>query len=285
MKVLFVGGGNMTQAILGGLLAQKMPATDFRVVEPNAETRAAIAALGVDAFPSLAANLIDCDAIVLAVKPQMMEEAIAPLAGALTSQVVVSIAAGISTDSLAAWLGGSAGRYQNVVRTMPNTPALIRAGITGLYAVSTVSKEGRAIAGALLGAVGKTVWFDEEAMLDAVTAVSGSGPAYVFYFIEALEQAARELGFDADAARLFAVQTFLGGAQLAASTSESPGLLRARVTSKRGTTEAAIAAFDQHALKQAFIDGVKAACERSRQLGRELGAASSPTIDAAAGKK
>ena len=285
MKVLFVGGGNMTQAILGGLLAQKMPATDFRVVEPNAETRAAIAALGVDAFPSLAANLIDCDAIVLAVKPQMMEEAIAPLAGALTSQVVVSIAAGISTDSLAAWLGGSAGRYQNVVRTMPNTPALIRAGITGLYAVSTVSKEGRAIAGALLGAVGKTVWFDEEAMLDAVTAVSGSGPAYVFYFIEALEQAARELGFDADAARLFAVQTFLGGAQLAASTSESPGLLRARVTSKRGTTEAAIAAFDQHALKQAFIDGVKAACERSRQLGRELGAASSPTINAAAGKK
>ena len=275
----------MAQAILGGLLAQKMPATEFRVVEPNAATRAAISALGVDVFPSLAASLIDCDAIVLAVKPQMMEEAIAPLAGLLASQVVVSIAAGISTESLAAWLGGSAGRYQNVVRTMPNTPALIRAGITGLYAVSTVSKEGRAIAEALLSAVGKTVWFNEEAMLDAVTAVSGSGPAYVFYFIEALEQAARELGFDADAARLFAVQTFLGGAQLAASTRDSPSALRARVTSKRGTTEAAIKAFDEHALQQAFIDGVKVACERSRELGRELGAASSPTINAPTGKK
>ena len=285
MKVLFIGGGNMAQAILGGLLAQKMPATDFRVVEPNAETRAAISALGVEVFSSLTTNLIDCDAIVLAVKPQMMHEAIAPLAGLLTSQVIVSIAAGISTESLAVWLGGSAGRYQNVVRTMPNTPALIRAGISGLYAVSTVSKEGRAIAEALLGAVGKTVWFNEEAMLDAVTAVSGSGPAYVFYFIEALEQAARELGFDADAARLFAVQTFLGGAQLAASTRDSPSVLRARVTSKRGTTEAAIKAFDQHALQQAFIDGVKAACERSRELGRELGAASSPTINAPTGKK
>ena len=275
----------MAQAILGGLLAQKMPATDFRVVEPNAETRAAISALGVEVFSSLTTNLIDCDAIVLAVKPQMMEQAITPLAGLVTSQVIVSIAAGISTESLAAWLGGSAGRYQNVVRTMPNTPALIRAGITGLYAVSTVSKQGRAIAEALLGAVGKTVWFNEEAMLDAVTAVSGSGPAYVFYFIEALEQAARELGFDADAARLFAVQTFLGGAQLAASTRDSPSVLRARVTSKRGTTEAAIKAFDEHALRQAFIDGVKVACERSRELGRELGAASSPTINAPTGKK
>lgn len=271
MKVLFVGGGNMAQAILSGLLAQKMPATDFRVVEPNTEARAAISVLGVEVFSSLTTNLIDCDAIVLAVKPQMMAEAIAPLAGALTTQVVVSIAAGIGTESLARWLGGSAGDYQNVVRTMPNTPALIRAGITGLYAAPSVSTEGRAIAGALLDAVGKTVWFDDEAMLDAVTAVSGSGPAYVFYFIEALEQAAGELGFDAAAARLFAVQTFLGGAQLAASTNESPGLLRARVTSKRGTTEAAIAAFDEHALKQSFIDGVKAACERSRELGLLLG--------------
>ena len=288
MKVLFVGGGNMAQAILGGLLAQKMPASDFRVVEPNAETRAAISVLDVEAFSSLTTNLIDCDAIVLAVKLQMMHEAIAPLAGLLTSQVIVSIAAGINTGSLAVWLGGSAGRYQNVVRTMPNTPALIRAGITGLYATSGVSREGSAIAEALLGAVGKTVWFDDEAMLDAVTAVSGSGPAYVFYFIEALEQAACELGFDADAANLFATQTFLGGAQLAASTNESPGLLRARVTSKRGTTEAAIKAFDQHALKQAFIDGVKAACERSRQLGRELGgtpAVATPPISIPAGKK
>ena len=173
--------------------------------------------------------------------------------------------------------------YDNVVRTMPNTPALIRAGISGLYATNQVSKEGRRIAETLLGAVGKTVWFNHEAMLDAVTAVSGSGPAYVFYFIEALEQAALELGFDPDDARLFASQTFLGGAQLAAAASDPPSVLRARVTSKRGTTECAIEAFDNCGLKQSFIDGVKAACIRSRELGRELGAATAMPIDLARG--
>ena len=178
------------------------------------------------------------------------------------------------------WLGDLAAPYLNIVRAMPNTPALIRAGITGLYAAPGVTAEGRRIAGSLLDAVGKTVWFDDEAMLDAVTAVSGSGPAYVFYFIEALEQAALELGFDREAASLFARQTFLGGAQLATSTDEAPGVLRARVTSKRGTTESAIEVFDRHALKNAFIDGVKAACARSRELGRELGAA---PIDSARG--
>ena len=133
--------------------------------------------------------------------------------------------------------------------------------------------EGRRTAEALLGAVGKTVWFDDEAMLDAVTAVSGSGPAYVFYFIEALERAAIELGFEPETARLFATETFLGGAQLLASTNERPSVLRARVTSKQGTTERAIETFDEHGLKQAFIDGVKAACHRSRELGMELSAA------------
>ena len=286
MKILFVGGGNMAQAILGGLIAQKSPPGNFCVAEPIEETRAAISALGINAFPALTTDLIDCDAIVLAVKPQMMKVAISPLAGTLTSQVVISIAAGISTASLARWLGGSgaAAPYDNVVRTMPNTPALIRAGITGLYAAAGVSAEGRRIAETMLGAVGKTVWFDDEAMLDAVTAVSGSGPAYVFYFIEALEQAALELGFDRSAAQMFATQTFLGSAQLAASTSESPSLLRARVTSKRGTTEAAIETFEKHALKPAFVDGVKAACARSRELGRELSATPAGPIITAGGK-
>ena len=286
MKILFVGGGNMAQAILGGLIAQKIPAGNFCVVEPMKETRAAISVLGIDAFPALTIDLIDCDAIVLAVKPQMMKVAISPLAGILASQVVISIAAGISTASLARWLGGSglAAPYDNVVRTMPNTPALIRAGITGLYAAAGVSAEGCRIAETMLAAVGKTVWFDDEAMLDAVTAVSGSGPAYVFYFIEALEQAALELGFDRDAAQMFATQTFLGGAQLAASSSEAPSMLRARVTSKRGTTEAAIETFEDHALKQAFIDGVKAACTRSRELGRELSATPAAPINTAGSK-
>ena len=273
MKVLFVGGGNMAQAIMGGLIAQKSTPENFCVVEPLAETRAMIAALGVNAVASLTPALIACDAIVLAVKPQMIKDAISPLAGKLTTQVVISIAAGINTSSLGLWLGDNTKPFNNIVRSMPNTPALIRAGITGLYAAAGVSGQGREIAEAMLGAVGKTVWFNEELMLDAVTAVSGSGPAYVFYFIEALEQAAQQMGFDQATAHLFATQTFLGGAQLAASASESPAMLRARVTSKRGTTERAIEAFDKHQLKQFFIEGVKAACARSSELGTELSAA------------
>ena len=284
MKILFVGGGNMAQAIVGGLLAQKMPPGDFRVVDPVVQTRLAISALGVEGFASLTTDLLDCDVIVLAVKPQMMHAAISPLAGNLTSQLVISIAAGIDTASLSQWLGRGKATYGNIVRTMPNTPALLRAGITGLYANAAVSEEGRRIAESLMGAVGKTVWLDDEAMLDAVTAVSGSGPAYVFYFMEALEEAALELGFDSEAARLFARQTFLGGTQLAAASHESPSVLRARVTSKRGTTEAAIAAFDRHELKQAFIEGVKAACARSREIGRELGAAPAGSTESVRGK-
>ena len=277
MRILFVGGGNMAQAILGGLIAKQIPSEGFRVVEPSGDTRAVIAALGVAAHESLTQNLIECDAIVLAVKPQMMQDAIAPLIGKLAGQVVISIAAGVSTESLARWLGSAGSGYQNIVRTMPNTPALIRAGISGLYAASGVTAAGRQMADALLSAVGKTVWFDDEAMLDAVTAVSGSGPAYVFYFVEALEQAALELGFDHATARLFACETFLGGAKLLASTDERPGVLRAKVTSKRGTTERAIESFDEHGLKRAFIDGVKAACSRSRELGLELSAAADNT--------
>lgn len=271
----------MAQAILGGLIAQKIPSENFCVVEPMQETRVAIATLGVNVFPSLTADLIDCEGIVLAVKPQIMSMAIAPLKGMLTSQVVISIAAGVNTSSLARWLGGDATPYENVVRTMPNMPALIRAGITGMYAAHGVGMEGRRIAESLLGAVGKTVWFDDESMLNAVTAVSGSGPAYVFYFIEALEEAALELGFKKEAARMFASQTFLGGAQLAATASESPGVLRARVTSKNGTTERAIETFEARALKRAFIDGVKAACRRSSELGLELGAAPAEPLDIA----
>ncbi|MCY7388966.1 MAG: pyrroline-5-carboxylate reductase [Burkholderiales bacterium] len=276
MRVLFIGGGNMAQAILGGLLAQKLDPANFRVVDPVLETRNAICALGVGAFAAFSTDMLDCDAIVLAVKPQIMKEAISPLTDKLVSQVVISIAAGIDTPSLARWLGNAP--YKNVVRAMPNTPALIRAGISGLYRAVGVGDEDRRIADTLLASVGKTVWFDDEGMLDAVTAVSGSGPAYVFYFIEALEQAALELGFEQNAARQFATQTFLGGAQLAASSAEAPGTLRSRVTSKRGTTERAIEIFDKHALKQGFIEGVKAACVRSRELGKELGASASDPL-------
>lgn len=272
MKVLFVGGGNMAQAILGGLATEGLPNENFCVVEPLAETRALLAARAIATAATVSDDLLAVDAIVLAVKPQMMQAAILPFAGKLDTQVVISIAAGINTQSLAQWLGTAAMPYENVVRTMPNTPAVIGAGISGLFAAQSVTAEGREMAASLLGAVGKTVWLNDEAMLDAVTAVSGSGPAYVFYFIEALEQAAREMGFDDAAARLFATETFLGGAKLAAASSEPASVLRARVTSKRGTTERAIEVFDNAKLKAGFIDGVKAAAARSRELASELGA-------------
>ncbi|MEO8384714.1 MAG: pyrroline-5-carboxylate reductase [Betaproteobacteria bacterium] len=282
MNVLFIGGGNMAQAILGGLLAEGVPARNFCVVEPVQEARDRISALGVAADERVTNNVLDYDAIILAVKPQMMREAIAPLASQLKSQIVISIAAGVGTATIGHWLGDGA-TYENVVRAMPNTPALIRAGITGMYSSPVVGEDGRRAAESLLAAVGETVWFEDEAMLDVVTAVSGSGPAYVFYFIEALEQAALELGFNQHDARLFAKHTFLGGARLAAESDEPASTLRARVTSKRGTTEAAVRTFDQRALKQGFVDGVRAAYMRSRELGLELAAAPTPPSNVAGG--
>lgn len=269
MKILFVGGGNMCQAIAGGLLAQGFAADDMQAIEPFAETRVALDKLGVRSTASFLPAHLAADVIVLAVKPQTMKEALDPFSGRLSSQLAISIAAGIQCADLAKWLGGGPG-YGNLVRAMPNTPALIRAGITGLFALPGVSAEGKRTAETLLGAVGDTVWFEEEAMLDAVTAVSGSGPAYVFYFIEALEQAALEMGFTPAVARKFALQTFLGGAKLAAGSDESPQVLRQRVTSKRGTTERAIETFEGFDLKSHIVEGIKAACVRSRQLGEEM---------------
>ncbi|MEP7157407.1 MAG: pyrroline-5-carboxylate reductase [Betaproteobacteria bacterium] len=267
MRILFIGGGNMCQAIIGGLVAQGASAADMCAIEPLADTRAVLSRMNIESFEHLEERHLDVDVILLAVKPQMMRTAIAPMAGKLAKQLVLSIAAGIRSEDIASWLQD----YRNIVRAMPNTPALIRAGITGLHALAGVGGESKVLAEKLLGAVGKTSWFKDEGMLDAVTAVSGSGPAYVFYFMEALERAALELGFDEIAAREFALQTFLGGARLAADSSESPETLRRRVTSKRGTTEAAIASFDSLDLKKQIIQGVKAACERSRELGVELG--------------
>ena len=275
MKILFVGGGNMCQAIIGGLIAKGAPPRDMHAIEPLPETRAALARMGVASAGEFHDRDLAADVMVLAVKPQMMKIAVAPFAGKLQAQLVVSIAAGIRSADLALWLARAEGQsrsapYANIVRAMPNTPALIRAGITGLYAMPGVGASARTAVETLLGAVGKTAWFDDEAMLDAVTAVSGSGPAYVFYFVEALEQAARELGFDETNARQFALQTFLGGARLAADSNEAPAVLRQRVTSKRGTTERAIETFDALDLKRHFVEGVKAACQRSRELGDEM---------------
>lgn len=270
MKISFIGGGNMTQAILGGLIASGQPADDCFVIEPSAAAREKLAGYKVLSAESWEPRAAEADVILLAVKPQMMRVAIKPLVATLGQQIVISIAAGVRTVDLARWLGGSSGAYERVVRAMPNTPALVHAGITGLYAMPTVSADEKLIAEKLLSSVGKTVWFNDESALDAVTAVSGSGPAYVFYFMEALEAAAIELGFDEKSARLFALETFSGGVKLARESADAPATLRANVTSKRGTTERAIETFDRADLKAKFIDGVKAAAARSAELGHEL---------------
>jgi pyrroline-5-carboxylate reductase len=269
MKITFVGGGNMAQAIIGGLTRSGFAAADIAVVEPVPQQRERLAAeFGVAARAAPAAAGPLAGLVVMAVKPQQMRaaaEALAPLLGADT--LVLSIAAGIRLTDLARWLGG----HRLLARCMPNTPALIGAGMTAAYALPAVSAAQRAAADQVLAAMGKSVWLDSEALLDPVTAVSGSGPAYVFYFIEALEAAARELGLAPEHARQLALETFLGAAKLAAGSADEPAALRARVTSKGGTTEAALAALEASGVKAAIIRAVRAANARSVELGAQLG--------------
>ena len=268
MKIAFIGGGNMAIAIVGGLMQQGYAAAEIGVVEVIAAARERWAEqFKVQVFAQPTAALLAAPLLVLAVKPQQLADVAASIAGKLTNQLVISIAAGIRSTDLSRWLNG----YQNIVRVMPNTPALVLAGISGLYAMPGVSAEDRAHAESILGAVGETVWVEQESDIDAVTAVSGSGPAYVFYFIEALEQAARDVGLNAATARQLAIATFTGASKLAAQSSEDAATLRARVTSKGGTTERALASMEADKIKAAISRAVTAAAERSRELGDELG--------------
>lgn len=268
MNITFLGGGNMAAALIGGLLERGFAATDLCVIELNEASRAALGArFGITTCPDPDPGALACDVLVLAVKPQQMRTALAPLAGRLDRQLVISVAAGLRLGDLARWLGG----HPRLVRAMPNTPALIGAGIAGLFAAPAVDDAGRAMAERILGAVGKTLWVDEEAQIDAVTAISGSGPAYLFHFIEALEAAAMALGLEPGAARLLALETTLGSARLAADAGETPATLRQRVTSPGGTTEAALASLAQSGWFDAMTQAARAACERGRTLGASLG--------------
>ncbi|MDZ4255700.1 MAG: pyrroline-5-carboxylate reductase [Sulfuritalea sp.] len=268
MKITFIGGGNMAVALIGGLRKQGFSAAGIQVVEPFAEAREKLTeSFGVRCTAAVDAAALDCEALVLAVKPQQLREAVAPLRGKLGTQLVVSIAAGLRMTDISCWLGN----YSKLVRTMPNTPALIAAGITGLCADPSVDLEGRSTAEKILKAVGSTVWIAQEEQMDAVTAISGSGPAYVFYFIEAMETAALKLGFDAQSARQLSVETFVGAARLAQQSSESIATLRQRVTSKGGTTEAALLSFAASDIAGAIGQGIMAAEARGRELGAILG--------------
>jgi pyrroline-5-carboxylate reductase len=268
MKITFLGGGNMAAALIGGLVGKGFAAADIAAVELNPDNRAKLAAdYGIRTYAGPDADAWACDLIVLAVKPQQMKEACAPLTPHLGQQLVVSIAAGLRLADLSRWLGG----HRRLVRTMPNTPALIGAGVTGLYALPEVDEAGRAAAERLLQAVGSTLWIADEAQMDSVTAVSGSGPAYVFLFIEALQKAALDLGFTSEQARQMAIGTTLGAAQLASQSSEPAGVLRERVTSKGGTTAAALAKMDESGVLAGIVAGVMAADARGRELGELLG--------------
>ena len=268
MKITFLGGGNMANALIGGLLANGFAVDDVAVIEISAESRARLAAsYGVRCYAEAGVEALACDVLVLAVKPQQMHAVCAPLAPLLSKQVVLSIAAGLRLADLSRWLGG----HGKLVRTMPNTPALIGAGVTGMYASPEVSASEREAAGRVMAAVGSVVWVADEARIDAVTALSGSGPAYVFLFIEALQQAAGELGIAPDEARRLSIDTVLGAARLAAQSTESAAILRERVTSKGGTTEAALAVMRERGVKDGIVAGVLAANARSAELGILLG--------------
>ena len=268
VRISFLGGGNMASALIGGLIDRGADASAIQVVDLLPESCARLAErFGVRAVTAIDEVFVDCDLLVLSVKPQQMREAIAPLSGKLSGQLVVSIAAGLRLDDLARWLGG----YRRLVRCMPNTPALIGAGVSGLYGDPSGDARGHDAAESIMKAVGSVVWVEREPLIDAVTAVSGSGPAYVFHFIEALEAGGRSLGFDAATARRLAIDTMLGSARLAAASDEPPGVLRERVTSKGGTTEAALASMAQSGVFEAIVRAIAAAEARGRELGDALG--------------
>lgn len=270
MNICFIGGGNMATALIGGLLKRSYMAAQLRVVEINADNRSKLQNdFGVRATAELADGVVGSNIVVLAVKPQQLREVCAQLAPLLTGQLIVSIAAGIRASDIARWLGS-----ENIVRAMPNTPALIQSGMTGLFALPTVDAVQREMAQSILNAVGNTLWLDDEAMMDAVTAISGSGPAYVFYFIEAMERAAMELGFVAHDARALSLETFLGAVKLASMSKDEVSVLRARVTSKNGTTERALLSMEAAHVKQHIVAAVHAAAIRSKEMGDELGSAS-----------
>jgi pyrroline-5-carboxylate reductase len=272
MGVLFIGGGNMADALIGGLLKSGFAPAQLRAVEVDGAARRRLSEkYRIECVAEARGAARPGDVVVFAVKPQQMRDAARYSGLKPNANLVVSIAAGITLESLSRWLGGPNGSYARIVRAMPNTPALIGAGVAGLCAMPAVTEAERRQAEAILGAVGATVWIPEESLMDAVTAVSGSGPAYVFWFVEQLAAAGVHLGLSKETAQKLAMETVLGAAKLAAQSPDSPTTLRERVTSKGGTTEAALRAFEEQKLAERFLRAVEAARDRGAELGAQLG--------------
>lgn len=266
-SIAFIGGGNMAGALIGGLIARGMPAARIRVLEIDAGRREQLRQqFGVDTLATPDASLRDAETVILAVKPQQLRQVCAGLRPHLAAPLVLSIAAGIRAADIARWLA-----QPRVIRAMPNTPALIGLGISGVAALAAASADDRQRAQTLLEAVGPVVWFADEALLDPVTAVSGSGPAYVFLFIEAMQRAGTELGLTPAQSRELAIATFRGASELAARSDDSLATLRERVTSKGGTTAAALARMDTDRIGDGIVAAVHAASARATEMGDAFG--------------
>jgi len=268
-KITFIGGGNMARSLIGGMIATGISNQDISVSEPKADLRKKLNEdFGVNASEDNASAAMGADVVVLAVKPQILQEVVIPLDNLIaeTRPLFISVAAGVTSSSIERWVGGQPA----LIRVMPNTPALIGAGISALYANSNVSDDQRALAAKIVSAVGKTIWIQEERLMDAVTAVSGSGPAYFFYVMQAIYDAAVREGLDTQTARLLTLETALGAARLAVESTEDPGSLQKQVTSPGGTTEAAIRVLNDSGVGDALQKAVSAARERGGELAQLL---------------
>lgn len=266
--IAFIGGGNMASAIIGGLIRQGLAPTQIEVVEPWEEARARLQTqFSITAQPEAGAALARCGLVVWAVKPQTFRDAAAPVRAHAAAALHLSVAAGIRSDSIAQWLGS-----ERIVRSMPNTPALVGKGMTALYPRPAVSDGDRAMVERVIATTGESLWVDAEEQLDAVTALSGSGPAYVFFFLEAMTAAGMEMGLSREQAHRLAVGTFVGASELARASDEAPEVLRQRVTSKGGTTYAAITSMQHDGVNALFIKALHAARQRAKELGDEFGA-------------
>lgn len=269
LQICFIGGGNMARSLVAGLIQQSHPASNIIVTDTDEQKLQQLAnEFGITVSNDNGSAVSQSDVVVLAVKPQVLEDVCHGLSNAAAHQpLFISIAAGVRSNDIERWLGDD----HAIVRCMPNTPALLQEGATGLYANSHCTESHRSQAQTILSSAGITLWVTEESQLDAVTAVSGSGPAYFFLLMEAMQQAGEKLGLDADTASLLARQTALGAARMAMLGDEPPAILRQRVTSKGGTTAAAIASFEKNNFNYIVEQALTAACQRAAELADELG--------------
>ncbi|TCB33076.1 pyrroline-5-carboxylate reductase [Acinetobacter sp. ANC 4635] len=264
-NISFIGGGNMAQALIGGLISRGLPENQIQVADPVEQIRLILQEKNIAVFTDNAKAIENADVVVLAVKPQVLADVLKPLKGLFEGKLIISIVAGVTIEIIAALTG-----TQRIVRVMPNTPALVQTGAHGMYADASVSQEDRNLTGKILAATGLGLWVNTEAQIDAVTAVSGSGPAYFFYLMESMIRAGKNMGLDEKVAAALTLQTALGAAQMAISSDKTPAELRKNVTSPNGTTQAALEVFDRAQVSQSIQTALAAAQKRSQELAQEL---------------